>query len=76
MICVALVDTLDGKAVHAVVPQPADVSTCAYVLTSPAELSPWVMSQEQASELVVAIGLLWGFAFVCRSFVRLIQYTR
>lgn len=76
MICVTVTETLDGQFVSVVQPQPATFASCAYVLTTPGEQSPWVMSQEQAAQIAVEIGLLWGFAFVIRSFIRFIQYTR
>lgn len=71
MICVDVAN-LNGQAVLV----PVDADVCVYVLTTPAEFSPWVLSHEHASQIAVSIGLLWGFAFVLRTFVRFIQYTR
>lgn len=73
MICVEIVN--DGN-LSFISPSPVQSESCAYVLTTPGELSPWAMSKEQATELAVAIGLLWGLAFVFRVFTRFIQYTR
>lgn len=57
-------------------PPPSSISECTYVLLTPGEVWPFVLSTEQALQIAVAIGGLWAFAFVLRSFVRQIIYQR
>lgn len=51
-----------------VVPQPADVSTCALVIRSGQEVSanPFALTLEEGGLIGAAIVLLWGAAFGLR----------
>lgn len=67
---------IDNGGYVRVVGAVGQVANCEYVILAPTEVSPWSMSVEQASELVVAIGVLWAVAFGIRTLGRFIQYTR
>lgn len=73
MICVDIIQT---ETTAFIAPVSAQYPNCAYVLTTPAEVSPWVLTTEQALEITAVIGVLWGVAFVFRVFTRYIQYSR
>jgi Na+/H+ antiporter NhaC len=55
-------------------PQPADVSTCAYVVSSGSELGnmPWNLTLEQGAEIgmsmFLALAIAWGFRMIGRHF--------
>jgi hypothetical protein len=55
-----------------VVPQPADVTTCALVIVSGVEAvsSPWRLTLEEGGLIGGAICLLWGAAFGLRALRR------
>ncbi|NMG45548.1 hypothetical protein GPA22_17680 [Aromatoleum toluvorans] len=69
MICVQ-VDA--GGALVAVDPQPAEVSACALVVTSGADVlnSPFAFTPEQGSQIGGAILGVWALGYVFRILVR------
>lgn len=66
MIC--LQTNLTTGALELVSPQPADFSTCTYVVQSGAEVvaSPFALDGDAAAELAAAIAMVWTLAFIFR----------
>jgi hypothetical protein len=62
MICLETQNLL-GYVIFVQAPQPSDMTTCPYVLQSGAELasnSPFLLSATEATQIGVAIAILWG----------------
>lgn len=66
-------DALSGRT-YLIIPttQPADMSSCAYVVQSGPEVtsSPWLMSRTDAAQLGAAIALLWVTVGVLKTVAR------
>lgn len=69
MRCVAI--NSSGQVVD-VLPQPSDLAACALVIPSPGEVgaSPFILANDDAVSIGVAILALWATAFGVRVLVR------
>lgn len=73
MLCVRV---LSDGLLAVVDPQPVEVSGCANVLISGAQvvsLSPFALSVEQGAQISVAVIGVWSVAFVVRLLLRVIS---
>ena len=68
MICVEL----DRGYFQPVIPQPANVASCTYVIQSGAEMTsnPFLMTQTEAMQIGFSIAALWVTVAVIRSVSR------
>ncbi len=65
--------TVDASGfVVEVSPEPADVTTCALVLASPAEVgsSPFALTVDEATTLAWAIAPMWIVAWIFRAYLQ------
>lgn len=69
MLCV---QTDSSGFVQVVSPQPVDISSCAMVITSAAEVgaSPFSLTQADAEAIGSSIVFLWGIGFAARAVIR------
>ncbi len=58
-----------------VVPQPADWSSCAFILQSGAEAgaNPFYLSADEGQSVALAIIFVWGVGFAWRAIIQLLK---